>query len=656
MFARSRWQLCASFLFSAAVVAAQGSGCGSGSGGDAASVSSALSGSDAGSTDGAAPPPASSSCTAWSSSGITYSTTVDPMTLTATAQAGLLGAYTVRWTIAQAGATVLAGTARVANGSTTTQLVYGPAFQGIRQGLLTESGGYLSGSFDGRPFVPVALSTLSSVHDLVFADGAPPPALQASADTLAGLGNLLMASRKDAPKACASTTAGNTGLASAFAQLQAIVWDVPAGVQKPGPAPGAQPAGGGPSAPTPPAGPTPAGPSGPPAPNGGSVDPAQPVPPDWTGSTDQNNLIEWATHDCQGCERACAEDLWNYVVPFGLWLCEIKCFVPGQGCGENYCPVFGLGTCDDDQACCGSSCCGPGAVCGNDSIGTCCPADHPVGCGDQTAVLCYQAGTVCCGDGMQFGCPPNTVCTDIIVSYATCCLPDHATSSGHCCDQPLCGGECCPGGSTCIDNVCCGQGQTVCNGACCDGSCVNGSCCGGFGQVVCNGSCCSGSCCGGTCCPTAQGCTTQNTCCAVGETACGSVCCAAGTACADPSASRCTVPGQPLLEFWDPGTSTWTLGVETCKSTSGNTACEPEGWGTAFHVRGTGYVTGAITITATGPYGVETFTGVADSSGTFDTWITVTGYGSMFVPVTASETVNGAVLSATALATFNQTR
>jgi hypothetical protein len=266
-------------------------------------------------------------------------------------------------------------------------------------------------------------------------------------------------------------------------------------------------------------------------------------------------------------------------------------------CSEVVCPVVGVATCDHDESCCGSICCGPGTACGNNPgdphIDVCCPQDHPVACGDVTAQGCYVAGSTCCGS-LNTACGPGEVCQGPAAA-PSCCPSAKAcgsaccgagescqrTSTGAqvCCATPLCGDQCCGSGAVCSNNTCCTAPFAA---ACCATDSLCGQDCCGPDEVCQNGSqCCLPSQqCGSICCGRSgplqvEFCAAPDLCCPIGATACNGSCCpgpnkiclnnqcvfkptlvcTGTTACVDPST------GLPL-----PGTP---CGIGVCDTTTG---------------------------------------------------------------------------------------
>jgi hypothetical protein len=306
------------------------------------------------------------------------------------------------------------------------------------------------------------------------------------------------------------------------------------------------------------------------------IDLLNPVAP-VEGADDQNNFIEWNTHDCQSCTSSCATNPFTFWIPPAEDLCIAGCFIPGVGgCDENFCSAdVGFGSCDRGETCCGSICCGPGSTCGDAKLGICCPNSAPVGCGDQTEQQCFAPGATCCGPWPE-ACPSGSVCGGPYLT-PSCCAPQNLAADGTCCSTATCGGACCPG--ACV------------NGACCFGPVVNGVCCpGGVNASVCNGACCDGKC------------TTSGACCdtQAGSTLCGSACCSSGEVCVDAATSTCAVPSTPTFTVTGEGTS------------GGPTIVIYDGQ--SFSVTGLAWSPGTVTLSADSRTG--TVLGTATASGT----------------------------------------
>lgn len=267
------------------------------------------------------------------------------------------------------------------------------------------------------------------------------------------------------------------------------------------------------------------------------------------GGSRQNGLLDDETPHCVACYRGCAKNVLSWVVPGAAELCLATCYIPIEGdCAEKSCSV--ASTCDSDQTCCGDVCCGPTNVCGN-ALGACCPKDFPVGCGDETKIICYPSGSQCCGatDACESGtvcqvipgAPPGArprCCPSDRTCDADCCSADQsclrtASGKGVCCAGELCGDQCCVG--TCVAGQCCPtQGgtaaATVCGNACCGPleRCIDPThslCC--TPLKSCGAQCCGDteSCVAGSCCPQ--------------DRACGTVCCGAGMMCQDRVRGTC---------------------------------------------------------------------------------------------------------------------
>ena len=236
----------------------------------------------------------------------------------------------------------------------------------------------------------------------------------------------------------------------------------------------------------------------------------------------------------------------------------LYCLHPGQTCCGFY------GVCDSGQFCADvefSVCCPDGQSFCNANV----PPPPPGGFGPPTG----PAGFCCDGKCITFNagttaehqvcCPkPNVVCGETSASGGpTCCPPNNCRTFkvGNflrhvCCDQPLCGNECCAPGEKCINGKCelgqpCGNtfcGITTpdcCNGVCCErGQCCNNVCCSST-QTCVNGKCTNQGCPPGqTACPDKPG-----LCCPPNTTCCPSVntCCPANTTCC---LGRGCFPGQ----------------------------------------------------------------------------------------------------------------
>lgn len=471
--------------------------------------------------DGGAPAPLSvaPTCTSGGPGRLSFATTLDcdangsacvldRLTLQATSETDpATGRATTTWTVGGVGGTLVRETMRSGGGVTQGDIAFGAAVHGPAHTTFVDDGREITWNIDGR----TAHLSRGGSHQgtLAFDDGGEPPAIGMQRETSAAIARLLEQARREASSACA----GSLALPSFQAALPASPSTVP-------PAPRRQRAaqavgavgivGGGSPSPVPLIGGTPAEVAG--------------VDPDFDGSSQMNNLLSWNTPVCQACQGSCASSWVCEVTPGCEQACEAGCFIPGAGCAQNVCPIQnGFGTCDGNQTCCGSVCCGPGTVCGDPSLGVCCPATDPVACGDQTQQWCYAPGTTCCSNADA--CPAGTQCTNVTGTTATCCPPSQTASSGACCARDTCGGQCCDTG--------------VCtNGSCCEGKVVNGQCC-GLADTVCGGSCCAGTC------------TASGACCATGSTVCGSACCGAADVCLDAATSTCGAPVKPTLTLYN---------------------------------------------------------------------------------------------------------
>jgi hypothetical protein len=521
--ARARWGRYASILF---LVMSAGSA--SYAVGGCSSESPDATAAGAGAATLGSPPP-SATCTRANANQLSFSTTLacsatnvcpaERLALDATTQIDpATGGATTTWTIRNASAVVLRETIQAVKGRTQADITFGPGIQAPAHTSYVDDGTTLTWTIDGR--VARASRTGVNAGKPVFADGKPAPTIGLSANTHAAIAQVLAQARAEAKTACAGS--------AALAALEAAL---PSGAHAATPTlthsvstplPGAV----APVAPAviliPPPSPTPHPLAGP------GTAPGQGLPPDFNGSTHQNNLIDWETPNCTSCQQGCTTSWECSIAPGCEQLCEAGCFTPSiGGCAQNVCPIQnGFATCDNDQQCCGSVCCGPGTVCGDPSLGVCCPSANPVACGDQTQQGCFPAGSTCCG--FDDACPPGNACINTPGNSATCCPPAQATKSGACCEKETCGGECCDTG-------------TCHNGSCCVGTVTpSGQCC-GLTQSVCNGQCCNGSCTG------------SGACCATGSVVCGSACCGSGQVCLNASTSTCGAPTGPTLTLSDSG-------------------------------------------------------------------------------------------------------
>jgi hypothetical protein len=132
------------------------------------------------------------------------------------------------------------------------------------------------------------------------------------------------------------------------------------------------------------------------------------------------------------------------------------------------------------------------------------------GCTDQPDAICCggrcqdQKDPLNCGSCSNICSTRESCCDKTCVSTNTdaeCGGCGIACGGGtHCCDAGCvdttsdnvnCGmcGNICSDGKVCVGGNCeCPSGQTICNGACCDGTCQNGVCC-GSGLTNCQGEC-----------------------------------------------------------------------------------------------------------------------------------------------------------------------
>jgi hypothetical protein len=564
----------------------------------------------------------SSACTASSvgtTAKITFSTTLgcseddaarhggtcplEALTLNATSEANqTTGILTSSWTIAHGDTMVVAEKARSAHGSTSTEITFGPEFQGVHEAVFVEDGTTLNGRIDDRQIVAVQISKPRVVGGIEFADQKGFPEVRLSADIQDRIYRLLNQARADVPVACATSRSARPS--PAVANLQTALPQVPLGS---------------------------GGPTSMQRSVGGvlNLNPAnvrvdavtvapQGVPTDFDGSNDQNNLLDFASPHCQSCQGSCVKNIFCELAPGCEQLCAAGCFIPVLGgCAEKPCLELGIGACDSNETCCGGTCCGPNAACGDSALSTCCPKADPVGCGDVTEVTCFAAGSQCCGN-LPNACPPGSACTNVTATTASCCPPSQTTSAGACCARNTCNGQCCDSG-TCL------------NGVCCIGAVANGVCCGGLETAVCNGQCCTGAC------------TSNGSCCATtsGSVVCGSACCSSGQVCLNASASTCGAPTQPTLILISP--TTGVVFGESGGPVVNVTNSE------SITVKGEAFDPGLVTLSVDTTSGtvIATSTAVgANGAATFTVPITTAAFSSGAHALVGWQTVGGSTLQA----------
>lgn len=494
-----------------------------------------------------------------------------PLTLRARGDSSAPNDVTVSWNIMRGDELVLARSSSVSAARTATELAFGPAFGGEHHAVLVADGNMLTGSIDDQPIAPSKLEN-GTVQDLQLVDRAALPTIRTDDATRSAIYRLLDKARSEAPSTCAGSDSGALAhvmdaLRTALPQSGFSQAARSAPLRAANGPEHSQPTEIRPS-------------SGQVAVTSAALSPGGSAPQgvdlDFSGSTDSNSLIEYATPACQQCEHDCATNYLLDALSFGGYAlaCQYGCFFPGNGCSQNSCSLLDgvTGSCDDNQQCCGSLCCGPGTVCGNADLGACCPASHPVACGDATKVTCFVAGSQCCAN-MPNACPPGQACT-LVDGAPSCCPPSQSAADGTCCQRETCSGQCCD------------QGSCDSAGTCCLGPVVNGVCCpGGLAATLCGGACCMGTC------------TSSGVCCdgSAGSLACGSVCCAAGEACLDASSSLCGLPSQPVLQL--------IAGDGTVRTQSGSDSPVVI-YDQEFTVRGLSYDPGVVTLsvdTVSGP-------------------------------------------------------
>ncbi len=206
-----------------------------------------------------------------------------------------------------------------------------------------------------------------------------------------------------------------------------------------------------------------------------------------------------ADASCNNCMSKC--DITNASCIFGAVGSCIFTF--GIGC-------LAIAQCEATDVLCNNFC--------TNSGGSCCPQD----CG-QGYPYCCTASDVCCGG------PGNS--NDFY--YQGCCC------KGFVCDP--------------VQNVCCPEGDTVCNSMCCGPGLecsAEGLCCphrpDGRFPLSCGGKCCptdASECCGDVCCKAGQLCQpvagTPGVCCAPGLSICEGVCCGSSNPCVGAGGTCC---------------------------------------------------------------------------------------------------------------------
>jgi hypothetical protein len=406
------------------------------------------------------------------------------------------GVSTTRWTMMRGDTPVVTKAVRASNGASSIDVELGALSSGVHKFNVVYDGKTVTGSADARALVPLDLSH-PEASALTFSDDQSKPQVTLPPEVEAAARQLLDEAVAETASAC-----GNAAEHPAISALRsALLPDAPHGSadaahasSETPPGSGAAPLRGVPSVPkgvdralppsAPPLAPT----------NVREFDFSFGTLGGGASTTEyqnrQNTPTDFETHDCQNCQSNCATSASSYLIPFQLWICMGECWQPGHGCAEVLCSG---NSCDTGESCCGPGCCGAGSVCGNTQYGECCPSEDPVGCGDETLIQCFPAGSVCCGNLTQ-ACPAGSVCTNVTGTTATCCQAGNIASDGTCCQEQPCGGQCCDGGACLNGNTCC-YGPVSSSGTCC-----------GFGENVCNGQCCAGNCASdGSCIPYGSG-------------------------------------------------------------------------------------------------------------------------------------------------------
>jgi hypothetical protein len=183
----------------------------------------------------------------------------------------------------------------------------------------------------------------------------------------------------------------------------------------------------------------------------------------------------------------------------------------GIACNANTCPT---GCCNASHQCvtpsaatCGSGgamcqACSAGQVCNGASCG-CTPSSCPTGCcnGDRCVPFAEQNDDQC---------GAASACTSCTATMQTC---NKSNGQCVCpAGQLACGGTCCAAGQGCCNNACTPL-DTPSNCGVCGNACVTGKVCSGTqclwedGRVCASGADCASGVCGGRCCPAGTSCT-----------------------------------------------------------------------------------------------------------------------------------------------------
>jgi hypothetical protein len=415
-------------------------------------------------------PPSTCTATAPSSAAIAFTSADGMLSLKGTSAATAAGATTTTYAITSGSTPVLTITTSTSGFTSRTEVDYGAPFHGLTQAVFTSDGKTNGGSVNGRALVPQAVGHPAPV---AFADGQPAPAVTVDPGTQQSVYALLDHARGDFSSMCPGTSGGAHAPGDAGTQAPSVTSLVAALEHSPAgtPSSAAKVARAGASAPRATS-----------AVGSGAI-----AAPPIEYATYQNTPDDDETPDCTSCWKSCAENPLDWLSGgFGWSVCIGVCFAPGNGCGESICREFGH-SCDNGDACCGNGggannggCCPSGSVCGSYDLGTCCPANAPVACGDMTGQGCFPAGSSCCGGGSStvatsgagaMACGPGQACVNTTPgdpkgtiiwgccpagqSFASgaCCPNDQVYGSGLCCSVPTCGGVCCAGG-TCVNDQC----------------------------------------------------------------------------------------------------------------------------------------------------------------------------------------------------------
>ena len=215
-----------------------------------------------------------------------------------------------------------------------------------------------------------------------------------------------------------------------------------------------------------------------------------------------------------------------------------------KNCAQFCAAVFGPNTSAAGQ-CTSDAAHGRGLcfTCGNVAPSSICCVRNTSGyCNGTSAATCCSGATPFCCGGTCSQCCSNSNCTN-----GNTCSGSHVCVCGSglaCTGNTTCvGGSCCPNANVCGPSgseTCCASGQSCCGSVCCPSAqtCCLSVCC-PSGQTCTEEGCCPQNC-GGHCCGLNQFCC-GDTCCNNDQTCCGSanICCPSGQICCGGICQEC---------------------------------------------------------------------------------------------------------------------